>query len=90
MLNKTTWRPGVTSYSRNACVSSLAKSSYTLHIQLLLTGYDGGLPWWGGDGDGDVDGVAVESGLTGPGGVLLVVSVLLLLSQTQVAPPHGL
>lgn len=55
-----------------------------------LTGYDGGLPRWGCDGDGDVDGVAVESGLTGPGGVLLVVSVLLLLSQAQVAPPHGL
>lgn len=57
---------------------------------LLLTGDDGGLPRRGGDGDGDVDGVAVESGLAGPGGVLLVVGVLLLLSQTQVAPPHGL
>lgn len=57
---------------------------------MLLTGYDGGLSWRGGDGDGDVDGVAVESGLTGPGGVLLVVGILLLLSQTQVAPPHGL
>lgn len=57
---------------------------------LLLTGNDGGLARGGGDGDGDVDGVAVESGLAGPGGVLLVVGVLLLLSQTQVAPPHGL
>lgn len=52
---------------------------------VVLTGYDGGFAGRGGDGDGDVDGVAVEAGLAGPGGVLLVVGVLLLLSQTQAA-----
>lgn len=36
-----------------------------------------------------MDGVAVEAGLAGPGGVLLVVSVLLLVSEAQ-ATPHCL
>lgn len=32
-----------------------------------------------------MDGVAVESGLAGPGGVFLVVGILLFLAQAQVA-----
>lgn len=52
----------------------------------VLTGYDGGFSRWGGDGDRDVDGVAVEASLAGPGGVPLVVSILLFFSKTQTAP----
>lgn len=52
----------------------------------VLTGYDGRFSWWGSDGYRDVDGVAVEGSLACPGGVLLVVSILLLLSKTQAAP----
>lgn len=50
-----------------------------------LTGYDGGLSGGGGDSDGDVDGVAVEARLAGPGGVPQVVSVLLLFAEGQAA-----
>lgn len=35
-----------------------------------------------------MDGIAVEAGLAGPGGVLLVVDVLLFLSQAQRAAPR--
>lgn len=60
-------------------------STFPVLPQLLcvLTGYDGGFPRRGSDGDRNVDGVAVETGLAGPGGVLLVVSILLLFSKTQ-------
>lgn len=51
----------------------------------VLTGYDGGFSRWGSDGDRDVDGVTVEASLAGPGGVLLVVSILLLFSKTETA-----
>lgn len=54
-----------------------------------LTGYDGGLSGRASDGDRDDDGVAVEARLAGPGGVLLVVGILLLFSRTQ-ATPHRL
>lgn len=56
---------------------------------MALTGYDGGISQWGSDGDRDEDGAAVETSLTGPGGVLQVVSILLLFSKTRAAP-HGL
>lgn len=37
---------------------------------MTRTGYEGRFSRRGGDGDGDVDGVAVEARLAGPGGVL--------------------
>lgn len=56
---------------------------------MALTGYEGSFSRWGSDGNGDVDGVAVEASLTGPGGVLEVIGVFLLFSSCQAAP-HGL
>lgn len=67
----------------------MENSSVLLCRMMALTGYEGSFSRWGGDGHGDVDGVAVEASLTGPGGVLQVISIFLLLSSCQ-ATPHRL